>query len=286
MSSAGLLSGLGRGLALSGERMLKNVDRDAEREYQAARDAKQNQFTVDRDTRMIESRAAENEVEHRRRIEATKEAVLFQKGLSDADQLEAKRALDASGGDPVKAFSEAKTAGAKDALEKLNSLREGKRKTDSSLETDKAQRAASGASTANAYDSIAGRREDRTTKAQDRADEAKARDMLANFTRATQDGNTDAAQVLRTEYIRLTGEDPATTKGGDWTIHQPKNKYGENTGPGLLLNKNNAEVRPMPNPAALASGQVTKAQVDAAARAKGITDPKELKRLYATYGVQ
>lgn len=282
MSSAGLLSGLGRGLALSGERMLKNVDRDAERAAQAERDEKQNQFTLERDATLAKTRSAESEAEHRRRIEAAKEAVLFKRDMDKQftaeDQIDAQEALAASGGDMTKAFGLAKTPGGKEAIKAMKSMDQDDRKLDANLRQTDAQIAASGASTANAYDSIAGRREDRATKSQGRADEAKARDMLANFTRATQDGNTEAAQVLRTEYIRLTGKDPATTKDGDWAVFNTEDEYGNKT-PGGLLNKNNAEVRPMPKPAAPKAPPPTAADIAATAKKYGMTEAQVKAKL-------
>ncbi|MFA6064062.1 MAG: hypothetical protein WC736_15845 [Gallionella sp.] len=79
---------------------------------------------------------------------------------------------------------------------------------------------------------------------------------------------------------------PEKAPRDQWMPFQSKDELGMPTGDILLYNQATGETKPMGGTNLPASaGKATRAQVDAAAKAKGITDPAKLGELYKVYGV-
>lgn len=236
---SGFVGGLGKGISegskayydqtIAEQRDDRNYQRQVARDEvlagrQEARDETVHQRQVERDEATDQRQIAREERLSKRKLDEVREAaaITFEmqakygaealKEISDVRAQLGPKATDAqvrsnlSHPEAIKAFD----AQAKYIVDQ--------NKAKSDLDVDKARATALYSSAANS----------RATGTK-RGDSSKARGLLADYVSATDRGDADAAAKARDGYIRETGEDPRTTRKGNWKPNEVTDKFGRKT---------------------------------------------------------
>jgi hypothetical protein len=129
-----------------------------------------------------------------------------------------------------------------------------------------------------------------------------AQGRLANDTQTSELDNQSKQQVLAAQQELANAKTPEQEAAAEKKLRALQGKYGKDqttywkgiaggtdamgnkTDP-FLYNEATGETKRASGEQPGGKPQVTRAQVDAAAKAKGISDPAQLKKMYATYGV-
>lgn len=244
----GFMAGVGRGLRdgakmaydnyITEQRDEKQFQRQVQRDdvmaaRQDVRDERNHQQLLERDKNQLKIRL--EEVREAAKITHKLQSEYGAAALAEIQQVRQKLGPKATDAQVRAALSDPNAIKAFDAQAGFVN---DQRKLDDDMKTNAAQRAAS-------YASVDARNQDRKTAAEKRADEARAREVMINLTKAQRAGNDAAAQALQEEYIRLTGSDPLKPKDGDYSVVYEGGDFGDKK-PVAVFNKNTGTASPYP----------------------------------------